>query len=204
MLSFPYLGTYKKLLSLILMFLFFFSFSRLLFTEESVLQHELGRGQLAFKWHKRSVHVPTSAFTQTKISESQSEQQISPNVDGCHTNDVTDVSGKNDNASGSSNEKEMEIPTSMSPSSILPQEDEKAGTDRGEKVDHAQEQPDPVSMTPTELAELRAHLASVVMADSCRSAMKCSSYFIEPVEWMEELILGHVEGKVSYYRHYSC
>lgn len=24
----------------------------------------------------------------------------------------------------------------------------------------------------------------------------CSSYFIEPVEWMEELLLGAVEGKV--------
>ena len=172
--------------------LFLFFFSRLLFTEESVLQHELGRGQLAFKWHKRS--IPTSAFTQTKISESQSEQQTAPNIDGSQTNDVIDL---NDNACSSSNEKEKKIPTNVSPSSIPHQEDRKAGTDRGEKVDHVQEQLDPVPVTPTELAELRAHLASVVMADSCCSSMKCSSYFIEPVEWMEELILGHVEGKVS-------
>ena len=191
------------MLSLILMFLLLFlsSFSRLLFTEESVLQHELGRGQLAFKWHKRS--VPTSAFASTKISESQVEQQTLPNIDGCHTNDVSDSCGESSNNLCSSNDKEKEIPTIMS-SSLMPcQEDGKAGTDSGGKVDHVQEQPDPVPVTPTELAELRAHLASVVMADmySCHSSVRCSSYFIEPVEWMEELILGDVEGKVSYYIH---
>lgn len=169
------------------------SFSRLLFTEESVLQHELGRGQLAFKWHKRS--LPTSAFSSTKISELQFELQSSPDKDGCHTNNVPDSCGEN---SSCSTDKEKELPTTVSSSLIPHQEDEKAGTDGGGKVDHVQEQLDPVPVTPTELAELRAHLASVVMADSCHSSMKCSSYFIEPVEWMEELILGHVEGKVSY------
>jgi hypothetical protein len=57
----------------------------------------------------------------------------------------------------------------------------------------------PVPVTPTELAELRAHLATVVAMDtssSCSASPNCSSYFIEPVEWMETLLLGHVEGKV--------
>ena len=56
-------------------------------------------------------------------------------------------------------------------------------------------------VTPTELAELRAHLAAVVAMDnssSCSASPSCSSYFIEPVEWMETMLLGHVEGKVLY------
>ena len=53
----------------------------------------------------------------------------------------------------------------------------------------------PVPVTPTELAELRAHLASVVAMGNS-SYIKCSSYFIEPVEWMEATLLGQVEGKV--------
>ena len=53
----------------------------------------------------------------------------------------------------------------------------------------------PVPVTPTELAELRAHLASVVAMGNS-SSIKCSSYFIEPVEWMEATLMGQVEGKV--------
>ena len=48
----------------------FILFSRLLFTEESVLQHELGRGQLAFKWHKRS--KPTAASTAMSFNTDKS------------------------------------------------------------------------------------------------------------------------------------
>jgi hypothetical protein len=54
-------------------------------------------------------------------------------------------------------------------------------------------------VTPAELAELRAHLATVVAMDTTSSysaSPSCSSYFIEPVEWMETLLLRHVEGKV--------
>ena len=149
---------------------------------------------MAFEWHKRS--VPTSAL---EISKSQLEQETSPNIDGFHTNSVSDSCRESNNALCSSNDKENEIPTSMSSSLVPHQEDGKAGIDREAKVGLVQEQSDPVPVTPTELAELRANLASVVIADSCHSSMKCSSYFTEPVEWMEELILGHVEGKVSYY-----
>ena len=67
-----------------------------------------------------------------------------------------------------------------------------------EKVEPIPDQP-PVPVTPTELAELRAHLATVVAMDSTSysASSKCSSYFIEPVEWMETLLLGHIEGKVK-------
>ena len=65
--------------------------------------------------------------------------------------------------------------------------------------------PLPVPVTSTELATLRAHLASVVAAESssCSASPSCSSYFIEPVEWMETFLLGHVEGKVKHLKKQS-
>ena len=63
----------------------FILFSRLLFTEESILQHELGRGQLAFKWHKRSkpttAAAAPSAATSTSTDKSHPEQPASPKKD---------------------------------------------------------------------------------------------------------------------------
>ena len=79
----------------------------MLFTDESVLLHTLGKGQAAFKWHKRS------------------------------------------------------------------------------KVPHAPYDP---NTTPT---------PEQVTQDPSNSNKTCSSFFVEPVEWMEEVIVGNVEGKVS-------
>lgn len=58
-----------------------FVFSRLLFTEESILQHELGRGQLAFKWHKRSkptAAAPSAAAMSTGTDKTHADQSSSP------------------------------------------------------------------------------------------------------------------------------
>ena len=74
----------------------------------------------------------------------------------------------------------------------------KNNTESDEKVEPVPDQL-PVPVTPTELAELKARLATVVAMDttSCSASSKCSSYFIEAVEWMETLLLGHIEGKVK-------
>ena len=167
--------------------------SRLLFTEESVLQHELGRGQLAFKWHKRTKQQ-SSASTSTK------SQEISSEKDGRQKEEeeekpssrvaddiVAQVSGK---------EKDNGVASSSVAAAHQEGADSGADADGGNTVDQLAERP-PVPVTPAELAELRAHLASVVAtANSSSPFSKCSSYFIEPVEWMEAILLGQVEGKV--------
>ena len=73
-------------------------FSRLLFTEESVLQHELGRGQLAFKWHKRSKHPAAAASSTAAMSSStdknHAEQSPSPKKNGENVKDGSMDSSK--------------------------------------------------------------------------------------------------------------
>ena len=79
----------------------FYLYSRLLFTEESVLQHELGRGQLAFKWHKRSkptAAAAPSAATSTSTDKSHPEQPASPKKDRENVKDGGTDSGSKDEA----------------------------------------------------------------------------------------------------------
>ena len=81
--------------------LYFFLFSRLLFTEESVLRHELGRGQLAFKWHKRSkptAAAAPSAAISTSTDKSHPEQPPSPKKDREDVKDSSTDSGSKDEA----------------------------------------------------------------------------------------------------------
>ena len=87
-----------------------FGFSRLLFTEESVLQHELGRGQLAFKWHKRS--KPTAAVSSnsatamsSSTAEALGEQPASPKKDGEDTKDGSKDASKDETRPQASNGK---------------------------------------------------------------------------------------------------
>ena len=54
----------------------------------------------------------------------------------------------------------------------------------------------PPPLTLDELARVRAQVASLATHSSPLTPNTCSSYFIEPVEWMEPTLLGHVEGKV--------
>ena len=50
--------------------------------------------------------------------------------------------------------------------------------------------------SPDDLAKVRAEVGSVV-ALSSQPSKACSSFFLEPLEWMETALLGTVEGKVS-------
>ena len=47
-----------------------------------------------------------------------------------------------------------------------------------------------------DLAKLRAQVASMKLTSSSRDDAMCSSFFIEPVEWMAPLLVGHKDGKV--------
>ena len=59
--------------------------------------------------------------------------------------------------------------------------------------------PAPSPLTPADLAKMREEVASVLAQGVQGSALTlaaCSSYFIEPVAWMGDMLLGHLEGKV--------
>ena len=171
-------------------------FSRLLFTEESVLQHELGRGQLAFKWNKRAKKTSPSSTSSssTKMPQSPKKQQPSSEdnkEEGTETS--RDVASVQDSVGEEKEEEDILASSSKEKTPASPHEEGGRLCGEGER-DSVPEQT-PVPVTPTELAELRAHLASVVAMGNS-SYVKCSSYFIEPVEWMEATLLGQVEGKV--------
>ena len=68
-----------------------------MFTEESVLQHELGRGQLAFKWHKRSKQTAAAASSTAPTSSSTDKTQPpSPTKDGENVKDGSKNSSKDE------------------------------------------------------------------------------------------------------------
>lgn len=95
----------------------------MLFTEDSVLQHEKGKGQAGFKWHKHSQDLPSS--TTSSFEDHRSVEY-----------DIIDV-----------------------------------------------------------ISVLMCILMPQGMTNQAVSG--CSSYFIEPVEWMEKVLVGNVEGKVK-------
>ena len=66
----------------------------------------------------------------------------------------------------------------------------------------------PPPLTPDELARVRAQVASVVALGAQPSLspltpQACSSYFVEPVEWMQPMLVGQVEGKVRLLKFYN-
>ena len=102
---------------------------RLLFTDDSVLLHEEGKGQDAFKWHKRSIMQSLPLATPTL--DPKPAKQVMPLVTCMHTSDECSYMQCN-----------------------------------GNKM----------------------------------AAITCSSYFIEPMEWMDQLE-GNVTGKVLHPHH---
>ena len=114
-------------------------------------------------------------------------------------------------ASSDSKELEPTLSTDTPPSSVPHQQESKVGEEKEEEEEKDEKKEEeekeeggsdrdqcPVPVIPTELAKLRAQLASMVATDSSSSSSsaRCSSYFVEPVEWMEAILLGQVEGKV--------
>ena len=60
-----------------------------------------------------------------------------------------------------------------------------------------QDSPPHTDVTPEGLAKVRAQVATVMSLSRPSTSDSCSSYFVEPMEWMESALLGRVEGKVN-------
>ena len=146
--------------------------SRLLFTDDSVLPHEVGKGQSAFKWHKRSKpgssHADVTSTSKHKHSTMTNAESVcsdtTPSTDDTNTKSVEKMESTN-----------QECPEGAGSPHLL------AHTD----------------ITPEGLAKLRAQVATVTSLSGPSSSDSCSSYFVEPMEWMESTLLGRVEGKVN-------
>ena len=161
------------------------------FTEESVLQHEIGRGQSAFKWHKRS-RPPVGGTTQppmhrSKVTEvtdlkldsaAQSSDpnpnQLEPDWDGVGKLALDPLPPPSDNVTTN---QEVETPPTLGTGHTHP----------------------PQGYETTELTRVREEVASVVVMGNQMvvGGASCSSYFIEPVEWMDAVVVGCLEGKVG-------
>ena len=195
-------------------------FRRLLFTDESLLPHELGQGQAAFRRHKRSLDSSTSKsvkhFSGGEGEEGEGveqrgggegeggegvEQRGGGEGDGGEGVEQRDggegeggevdaplrtLSQENNSSSGPSSSVANEH-ISSEPSN---QETAAEGTVKGGSPTS------PHPLTSDELARVRAQVASLATHSSPLTPHTCSSYFIEPVQWMEPTLLGHVEGKV--------
>lgn len=210
---------------------------RLLFTGESVLQHELGGGQTAFKWHKRSRQHPppptygpgpvadhTVAASRDSKARSTAEKTVGERGEGSLDGFGAAETALADLTLEGGGRATVSVDTGTAPVSSEDHSQSKQ-TSQNQETDGSKEQeglvtlpvqePEaplvhpgtsppltpttPPLLTPTELAKVRAQVASVVALGKESTAgvsQACSSYFIEPVEWMESALLGSVEGKV--------
>ena len=224
-------------------------FRRLLFTNESLLPHELGQGQAAFWRHKHSKPVEDSSTSRSVKDFSRGESEGDEEVEQKGSKDDRKGSKEAQQRSGegegvepkSGGEGEGVEPKSGEGEGVEPKsggegegveprsggEGEKSyvepslknlsqeNSDLSSSVanEHISSEPSnhvtaaertvkggsptsPPPLTLDELARVRAQVASLTTHSSPLTPNTCSSYFIEPVEWMEPTLLGHVEGKV--------
>lgn len=213
-------------------------FRRLLFTNESLLPHELGQGQAAFWRHKHSKPVEDSSTSRSVKDFSRGESEGDEEVEQKGSKDdrkgskeVQQRSGEGEGVVPKSGEGEGVEPKSggegegVEPRSGGEGEESyvepslknlsQENSDLSSSVanEHISSEPSnhittaertvkggsptsPPPLTLDELARVRAQVASLATHSSPLTPHTCSSYFIEPVEWMEPTLLGHVEGKV--------
>ena len=180
-------------------------FRRLLFTDESLLPHELGQGQAAFRRHKCSLDSSTSKsvkhFSGGEDEEGEGvEQRDGGEGEGGEGVEQRSGEGEGGEVDASLRTLSQENTGSGGPSSFVAnehissepsnQETAAEGTVKGGSPTS------PHPLTSDELARVRAQVASLATHSSPLTPHTCSSYFIEPVQWMEPTLLGHVEGKV--------
>ena len=146
-------------------------FRRLLFTKENTLYHEPGDGQ--FKKH-RSKGVPPIPFNAPSkvggaISTESSRGDVSELPKGCdYDSDVTGLIGQINDIS------------------------------LGSSTTVAVDMPSDVVMEAIADGQ-SCRVTSASYDDGCRGDDgRCSSVFVEPVEWMAPLLLGHKDGKARW------
>lgn len=188
-----------------------FPFRRLLFTDDSLLQHELGEGQTAFPRYKRShpassppkvvkeEHPPSSP---PSGSETGAEGGGRGEPEGGEVEPETLSSSLATNTDSSitdcaAGEKVISDASSKQTSEHSTSEGVPPASSQGEDSPSSASTSSLPALTIADLARVRAQVASVVaLGNQSSVSSACSSYFIEPVEWMGELLLGEVEGKV--------
>lgn len=129
------------------------------------MQHELGKGQSAFKWHKRSKPETFS------LQDQPSDHLVADEVDSPE---------ESEQQGGETFTEDFTMDDSSSVNSSSPTS----------------------KYSPDDLAKVRAEVTSVVALSnqptSSHPSKTCSSFFLEPLEWMEPALLGTVEGKVRF------
>lgn len=156
---------------------------QLLFTDSDVLQHELGEGKRSFQRLKqkkdKQAEVPHKREEEERVTD-QDETALARVQEG-----NLEVVGEKDDGEvlgpavlGGNQELGMTLPD-------LP-----LGRDDLSLP--------PAPLTPADLSKMREELASIVVHGGQGSSTfaACTSYFIEPVAWMGQALLGHMEGKV--------
>ena len=187
-------------------------FRRLLFTNESLLPHELGQGQAAFGRHKHSKPVEDSSTSRSVkdfsrgVGEGEGVELRSGEGEGVEPRNSGEGEGVELRGAGKGEEsyvepslKNLSQENSDFSSSVA---NEHISSEHSNQVTAAERTmkggspTSPPPLTLDELARVRAQVASLATHSSPLTPHTCSSYFIEPVEWMEPTLLGHVEGKV--------
>ena len=172
-----------------------------------MLQHELGQGQTAFKWHKRSRDnasqvVVSAASTEGPTTGVSSTVDPQPETDSGPEAQQESREGDNRERTTSSNQPKS-LSTSVDDTTLEAQDaplvQALSSMNTADSPSSSPTPDTPPTLTPDELAKVRAQVASVVALGNQPSPLispACSSYFIEPMEWMGETLLGQVEGKV--------
>ena len=208
-------------------------FRRLLFTNESLLPHELGQGQAAFGRHKHSKPVEDSSTSRSVkdfsrgVGEGEGVELRSGEGEGVEPRNSGEGegvelrggegegmeprnsgegegvelrgAGKGEESYVEPSLKNLSQENSDLSSSVA---NEHISSEHSNQVTAAERTmkggspTSPPPLTLDELTRVRAQVASLATHSSPLTPHTCSSYFIEPVEWMEPTLLGHVEGKV--------
>ena len=144
---------------------------RLLFTSDNVIQHELGRGETAFKWHKQAKQAPQShTHIPNEHNRTVMEDKPSPEQPSSSVKNFTDKNSV-------SSDKDLAC-------SVENRETAVAGI---------------VPRASSEQVRMREMLAGLMSSDHKQkdSYPECSSVFTEVMEWFGQSILGNNEGKVT-------
>ena len=156
---------------------------QLLFTDSNVLQHDLGEGKRSFQRYKRKKDKQGEVAQRRDEEEEQPIDDVTASNQTSIQDDMKIIGEKKDGevseqaVLGGNQELSMALPDSP-----LGQDDPSLP---------------PAPLTPAELSKMREELASIVVQrGQSLTFAACSSYFIEPVTWMGQALLGHMEGKV--------
>lgn len=157
---------------------------QLLFTDSDVLQHELGEGKRSFQRHKRKKDK------QGEVAQRREEEEQP--IDGVAEGNNTSTQEGDLKVIG-----EKKVDGEVSEEAVLGGNQELSMALPESPLGQDDPSLPPAPLTHAELSKMREELAAmVVQRGQPLTFAACSSYFIEPVTWMGQTLLGHMEGKV--------